>query len=392
MASRRILLINHEYPPLGGSGGNATRHIAKALARLGHKPYVLTAASGGLPRQEEHDGVMIHRLPLWRRRTVGEDGHRQAVVDGTAFFLAALRAAPRLARAWKPDLTLAFFTLPGGLLGWWLKYRLGIPYVIALQGAHMPPNDGGERNALQRLKDAGMRFLWRQAGAIVAPADHVAADARHFDPRTPVSVIPSGADVHGIIPKENYAADGPVKLLYVGRLAKRKGLDVLLEALAKLSSALRWKLIIAGDGPEWPMVAGDAARMAMLDRVEMQGWQGWSELPKMYRDADVFVLPSYDGGMPAALLEAMATGLPVIGTNVSAMGEAVLHETTGLLVPPRDSDALADALTLMISDPTRWQDMGRAGRTRVESYYSWVVATGKWLAVINEVLKKGPLR
>jgi glycosyltransferase involved in cell wall biosynthesis len=90
--------------------------------------------------------------------------------------------------------------------------------------------------------------------------------------------------------------------------------------------------------------------------------------------------------MPAALLEAMATGLPVIGTRISGMGEAVLHGETGLLVPGGDSNALADALTKMIADPTRWESLGRAGRARVESYYSWTSVAEKWIAVIERVL------
>jgi phosphatidylinositol alpha-1,6-mannosyltransferase len=89
--------------------------------------------------------------------------------------------------------------------------------------------------------------------------------------------------------------------------------------------------------------------------------------------------------MPAPLLEAMATGLPVIATRVPGAGEAVKHGETGLLVKVEDSDALADALTQLIIDPTRWEPMGRAGRARIESYYSWTNVAEKWLAALERV-------
>lgn len=388
MQARRILLINHEYPPLGGSAGNATRHIAKALARLGHKPFVLTAASSGLRINEEDDGVTIRRIPTWYSAGVNADDKPSGAAQGTAFLFAALRAAPRLAREWKIDIALCFFGLPGGPLGLLLKRRLGIPYIIALQGGDVPAPEIAQQGAYRRMVSRGLNYLWRQAGAVIAHSDRLAEEARAHDLQTPIAVIPYGADTHGITPKEDYAPQGDVSLLYVGRLAEQRGFDVLLPALAMLSSALKWKLTLAGDGPDWPNVAASAARLALIDRIDLRGWQGWSVLPELYRSADVFVLPSYDEGMPAALLEAMATGLPVVSTHVAGRGEAVLHEKTGLLVPPQNTEALADALTQMIADPSRWETFGRAGRARVEFYYSWTKVAEQWVETMERVLQK----
>jgi glycosyltransferase involved in cell wall biosynthesis len=387
MQARRILLINHEYPPLGGSAGNATRHIAKALARLGHKPYVLTAAGPGLRLTEDIDGVTIRRLPIWRSQRPGEERVRDGKAEGTAFLMAALFEAGKLAQQWQIDIALCFFALPGGPLGWLLKRRLKIPYVMALQGGDVPTPQEVQQSLYSKGVNFGLSYLWRNASAVIANSDRLAEEARRHDPKTTIEIIPDGADVHGITPKENYDPGEEADLLYVGRLAKNKGLDTLLDALGKLSSALKWRLTLVGDGPEWPAVAAQTARLALIDRVNLRGWQGWSTLPEIYRKAEIFVMPGYDEGMPAALLEAMATGLPVITTNVSGMGEAVLHGKTGLLVPPRDSDALADALTLMIADPSRWEEWGRAGRARIESYYSWTVAAEKWVTVIERVLQ-----
>jgi glycogen(starch) synthase len=377
MPSRRILLINHEYPPLGGGGGNATRQIAKGLARLGHKPYILTTAWAGLPSLEEFEGVVIRRIQAPRA-----DLRHVTTGEAARFMIAALMAAPGLAREWRIDAVLTFFTLPSAPVGWFLKRRCGVPYVIALQSGDVPRREPQHKGFIDRLTDGLIRHLWRDAGAVVANSQALAEQVRAFDDGRKVNVIPAGADVEGITPKEDYAAKDDVHLLYVGRLERHKGLDVLLPALAKLSSALKWRLSLVGDGPEWPVVAALAARYALIDRISLHGWQGWNTLPEIYRSADVFVLPSREEGMPAALLEAMATGLPAVCTQ--GAGEAVLHGETGLLAAIDDSDALADALTQMIADPIRWETMGRAGRARIESYYSWTNVADTWLDVVEE--------
>jgi glycogen synthase len=386
MSSRRILLINHEYPPLGGGGGNATRHIAKGLARLGHRPYILTSAWSGLPNTEESEGVVIRRI-----QTSRENLRHIATNEAVRFMIAAMMAAPELVRQWQIDAVLTFFTLPSAPVGWFLKRRCGVPYVVALQAGDVPRREAQHKNIVHHITDHLIRRLWRDADAVVANSQGLAEQARAFDAGRKITVIPAGADVQGITPKVNYASKEEVQLLYVGRLEKHKGLDVLLPALAKMSSALKWRLSLVGDGPEWPVVAALAARFALIDRVVLHGWRGWNALPEIYRNADVFVLPSREEGMPAALLEAMATGLPTVCANVPGAGEAVLHEQTGLLAAVDDSDALADALTQMIADPTRWEPMGRAGRARVESYYSWTNVAKKWLDVLERTASDSTL-
>src|SRR5690606_32848869 len=133
---RRILFINYEYPPVGGGGGNAMRHIARETARRGHHPFVLTAAQGALPRIETADGVTVRRIPALRRRV-----ERSSVAEMLAFMAAAGLAAPGYARQWRADAVVAFFTLPCGPPAWLLKRTNNLPYVIALRGGDVPGFD-----------------------------------------------------------------------------------------------------------------------------------------------------------------------------------------------------------------------------------------------------------
>lgn len=380
----RILLINYEYPPIGGGGGNATQHTARAFARMGHQVYVLTAQCGDLPPTEHDGGVTIRRIKALRRRR-----DRCSIFEMVAFIAAALLSAPPLARQWKIDAVLAFFTLPSAPVAWYLKRACHIPYAISLQGGDVPGFDPGRMRLYHKLTGGVISALWRDAAAVVANSQGLANLARLHDPSTAIGVIPAGADLTGIAPKTDYSHSGPVKLLFVGRLVKQKGLDVLIAALAKMDLAIRWHLILVGDGPQWPAIAGEAARVGLADRLELRGWVSKEELPDIYRGGDIFVLPSRDEGMANALLEAMAAGLPVVGTRVTGTGEVVVQGETGLLVAPEDADALCTALTALIGDEARREAFGREGRKRVESTFGWEIVAAAWMSVMEQIMARG---
>ena len=380
----RILLINYEYPPIGGGGGNATQQSARAFARMGHQVYVLTAAWGDLPAEEIDEGVTIKRIPALRRRA-----DRCSILEMMAFIVAGLVAAPPLARVWKIDVALAFFALPSAPIAWYLKRACQIPYAISLQGGDVPGFDPGRMRFYHALTGRVISALWRDAAAVVANSQGLAALAQAHDSGATIGMIPAGADLTGIAPKTSYKQDGPINLLFVGRLVKQKGLDVLIAALAKMDLALKWRLILVGDGPEWPVIAGEAARVGLADRLELRGWVRKELLPAMYREGDIFVLPSRDEGMANALLEAMAAGLPVVATRVAGTGEVVVQNETGLLVAPEDADGLSMALGALIQDESRRAAFGREGRKRVETTFGWDIVASAWMGVMDQVRARG---
>ena len=380
----RILLINYEYPPIGGGGGNATQQTARAFARMGHQVYVLTARQGNLPATEKDGDVTIRRIFAMRRRP-----DRCSVFEMMAFIIAALFAAPPLARLWKIEAVLAFFTLPSAPVAWYLKRTAHVPYAISLQGGDVPGFDPGRMRLYHALTGGVIRALWRDAAVVVANSQGLATLARIHDPSATIGMIPAGADLTGIAPKKDYRQSGPVNLLFVGRLVKQKGLDVLIAALAKMDLAIKWRLILTGDGPEWPAIAGEAARLGLADRLDLRGWVSKDELPEIYRSGDIFVLPSRDEGMANALLEAMAAGLPVVGTRVAGTGEVVVQGETGLLVAPEDADALGAALTALIGNEDQRAAFGRAGRKRVETTFGWDIVAAAWIGVIDQIMARG---
>jgi glycosyltransferase involved in cell wall biosynthesis len=380
---RRIFFINYEYPPVGGGGGNAMRHIAREMARRGHAPFVLTAAQGGLPPIDVTDGVTVRRIPALRRRV-----ERSSIPEMLAFLAASMFAAPGYARQWRADAVIAFFTLPCGPTASLLKRTNGLPTIVALRGGDVPGFDPLTMKTYHALAGGVIKWLWHDADAVIANSEGLADMARAHDPKQSVGVIPQGADTVGIAAKTEYGARATIELLTVGRLAVHKGLDVLLNALAQLPSELSWRLSIVGDGPERTTLGAQVARLALTERVTFKGWANREALPAIYREADVFLLPSREEGMANVLMEAMCAGLPTVATRIAGSSEAVIDGQTGLLVGSEDAPALARALETLMRDPAARGRMGRAARLRVEETYSWPVVTDQWLDIVERIIQK----
>lgn len=154
--------------------------------------------------------------------------------------------------------------------------------------------------------------------------------------------------------------DGPATIGAVGRLVPQKGLDVLLRAIAEVPAA---RAILVGQGDEEARLYTLAHELGVADRVSFLGWV--DDPRRLLPSFDVFALPSRFEGFPLAVLEAQLAGVPVVAADVGSVGEAVIHDRTGLLVPPDDPQALAMALNALLSDGPSRRRLGRAGRELV---------------------------
>jgi glycosyltransferase involved in cell wall biosynthesis len=176
-----------------------------------------------------------------------------------------------------------------------------------------------------------------------------------------------------------------VRIVTAGLIGQRKGTGDLLQALAAPNMAnLHWHAALAGNG-EVERFQRLAADLGISDRVEFPGWVGPVEIATLLRDADIFVLPSYNEGLPVAILEAMMAALPVVTTPVGAIAELVLQDETGILLPPGNPPELTAALVALIRSPERRRMMGENGRDRVEKYFSIDIVAQQLLALYANV-------
>ena len=195
---------------------------------------------------------------------------------------------------------------------------------------------------------------------------------RTFDSRIKVHLIPNAIDPAGLADRMRaYNTDKPLKLVYVGRLVRSKGLFEVIDALAELKRAGRqFKLSIAGGGPDQIELMTATERADLKDRVQFLGSVFAAEKYRLWLESDLFVLPSYMEGLPYSLLEAMAAGCVPVTTSVAAVPDVMRNGEHGLFVPVKDAGALAFALAALDDDRERLIRMAEAARRRVLEQYT----------------------
>jgi glycosyltransferase involved in cell wall biosynthesis len=372
-----ILIINSEYPPIGGGAGNASAHIAAQLAKLGYKVTVITSRFGKLPHKEKTENITIYRIPSIRRRP-----DRSNPLEQILFILSAsfwnLSLIPRL----KPNATLAFFGVPSGAIAWLIKIIYQIPYVISLRGGDVPGFRPYDFYIYHKLMTPFLRIIWKNAFAVVANSNGLRQLAAAFDSKFEIPIIPNGVDLelYKIVQRDW----SHPRLLSVGRIVHQKGLDLAMHALGGLKD-LNWEWRIVGDGPHMQVLQSLAEELGIADRVFFLGWQSRGQVIEKYKQSNVFLFPSRHEGMPNAILEAMASGLPVVATCIAGNEELVTDGKTGHLVPAEDVESLQAALKKILNDSALRQQMGEASRRRVEENYSWESTAQQYALLLEKV-------
>jgi len=375
----RLLLINYEYPPLGGGAGNATANLAREWAALGHEVLVMTSRYADLPVRETRDGYQVWRIPALRRAA-----DRSNPLEMLSFLLSAMVHVLRLGRAGRPTVSVAFFGIPSAPAAWLLRVLYGVPYWVSLRGGDVPGFQPYDLKHFHRLTRPIIYLLWRGAAGVVANSQGLAALASRTALRLPIPVIPNGVDTRFFCPPA--APAPPSAWLFAGRLREQKGLHFLIQALAHLSPSERASLhmTVVGDGPWGEQFQRLAQEVGVADCLRFVGWLDRPNLAEAYRRHALFILPSLDEGMPNVLLEAMASGMALIATDIAGNQELVAGN--GWLVPPADSAALADALRQALHQPEALALLGQKSRARAEAR-SWRVAAQAYLDLFSPILE-----
>ncbi len=257
----------------------------------------------------------------------------------------------------------------------------GRPLIIHLHGSGYDMFYQGLPDGLQRL----VRRIFRGADAVVALSPYwrdVVVDQLQVSSERTV-IIANGAPAAKI-------SSRPIEALptiaFLGALGSRKGVDVLVDALGRLATkGLAFRAVLAGDGDDKADYIKQIAEFGLSESVTFPGWLDAAAVDRLLGEADLLVLPSRAENQPIAILEAMARGLPVVSTRVGAIPEQVTHGESGLIVPPGDPVALADALeALIVSRETRTR-MGAAGLRRFNADFSIEASAARFLRLYRDL-------
>ncbi len=346
---------------------------------------VLAPAYKGGPADEDH-GFPVHRFryaptrieTLTHDETV-PDRLRRSPIYGLLvppYLVAGMAASTRMGLSDPPDIVHVHWPMPHALFG--AAMRRASRGRTAMVCSYYSVELNWARNRL-RVAEPLLRWTMKSADEVTAISTTTAAAVQEHTSR-PVAIIPYGAatpDSGKPVERQALTGEGPVTVLFVGRLVERKGVEILIRAVADLGCRRPVRLRIIGSG-EWDPVIREAARATgTADVVSFGGQATASELIQEYEAADIFVLPAVRDskgdteGLGVVLLEAMRFERPVVASEIGGIPDIVTHERTGLLCTPGDSESLAAAIRRLVDNPEFARRLARQGRKEAAERFGW---------------------
>ena len=378
----RILMLDNEFPPLGGGTGVVNYHLLQEFAGYPDVSVDLVTSSRSAKSFETEQfasRIMIYKVPV-DNRNIHHSTNRELI----RYAWRGLRQCQKLLQEYTYNISFALAGVPAGVMSCTLKLRYGLPYLVSLQGPDVPGFEARYRNLYLILKPI-LRQVWRQAAVVTAISHEHQRLAYETLDDIEIPIIYNGVNTEIFCPG-NHKHES-INILCVGRLIERKGQHHLLRAFASLSQELpdyHLQLTLAGTGDAESALKTLAERLGITDQVHFAGFIPHQTMPEIYRQADIFVLPSQSEGMSMALLEALASGLPVVVTDTGGTRELVSTGANGLVVVWADVEGLVRALKQLVKDISLREKMGFAAR-QVALMFSWAQIARQYLDLISSL-------
>jgi len=376
----RILVLIHEFPPIGGGGGRVAQDVSARLVQRGHEVTIITAHMKGLPQLEEMDGIRIVRIPSFRMQA-----HAASFWTMLAFVLAGLWAGFRTIRSFSPNVIHAHFAVPAGALALALSFLTGVPYVLT---AHLGDVPGGVPEKTDKWFRWIMPFthsIWERAGSVVAVSEHTRQLAlKHYPVK--VDVIPNGADLKQLAPSV-IKVNHPPCIVFAGRFVPQKNPLAIVRVLAELGD-LNWHCSMLGDGFLLDEVKREIEKNKMQDRFDLPGWVTPEDVLGWFSKSDILFMPSLSEGLPVVGVQALAKGLAIVASDIGGFLDLVEHGRNGFLMETHDETGFARSLRKLLSDAgllarTRKASLSKANMFDIEQI------TSRYETILQGVIHEG---
>ena len=370
-------MLNYEFPPIGGGAANANLCLLKEYAgNADLRVDVLTSgAEPGFSEEKFAENITIYRVGLHKKNL-----HLWRRIEVIEWLLKARGHYRRLVRENSYDLAHAFFGFPTGYL---CQGGFGsLPYIISLRGSDVP----GSNARLQfdyKILGPVFKRIWKNAATLVACSSGLRERALSFLPSVSIDVIPNGVDIQLFAPAEPAEKPRTLRLLTVGRLSVTKRVDMLIEAVEILrKDDLDVRLTIVGGGALEKQLRETISRKNLDSAVEMAGRVESQEMPRIYRRSDILISATMQEGMSNAMLEAMASGLPIITTRCEGVEELV--EDNGIVVESDNAGEIAEAVKKLYDDRRLGEQMAAAACNKAEKF-SWSSTAREYLKLYRSL-------
>lgn len=375
----KVLVLCHEFPPVGGGGGRVARDIALGLARRGHEIRILTDSFDGLPAEELLEGVRVERIPSRRRAAFQAEFAEMARYD-----LEAFQSGLKIIREWQPDVIHTHFAVPAGAAAYALSKMTKVPYLLTAHLGDVPGAVPDKTDRWFKLIYPLTPLIWKGAARVVAVSQYTRSLAlKHYD--VPINVIHNGVELSQL-PRWQPAQDGVARIVFAGRFVAHKNPLDLVEALARLAH-LPWTCVMAGDGEQLETVRGLAEHHGLAGRIHLPGWVTPEQVLEHFGQSDILVLPSRSEGLSVVGVQGLAMGLALVLSDAGGNPELVRPGENGFLFPAGDVDALASALESLLSAPGKLSGLQARSRELAADFELGKIV-GQYEQALGEVAAK----
>jgi glycosyltransferase involved in cell wall biosynthesis len=371
----RILVLNYEFPPLGGGASPVSYEIAKGLVKLGHSVDVVTMGFRGLPKNEVIDGIEVHRVPCLRAKEEICKTHEMF-----SYVVSAIWFLRKHLKKHQYDICHCHFIIPTGIVALWAKKRFGLEYVITSHGSDVPGYNTDRFRHQHLFTKPLLKTICSNARHVCAPSIFLQGLIEKNIGCSEVDNIPNGIDLDCFRldlnkPKRNI-------ILSTGRLLKRKGFQTLIRAVHDVE--LPFEVHIAGDGPYREHLENLAE--GSRTKIVFHGWveKGSPKLLELYEEASVYVLVSSKENASIALLEGMAAKCVLITSNVSGCPETI--GDAGFLIDYDDDHELKVILTKLSEDPRLISEYSDRAYSRLQRHYLWDSIIEEYVGMFENAL------
>ena len=378
----RILIINYEFPPLGGGGGIACYQIARELAKNHHVDY-LTTRFRGLPKFEVVDEINIHRVLVFGRKELST----ATFLSLLTFFPSSLLSGIKLCRWNKYTLLWTWFVIPSGVTNVLLCKLFSVPHILTIIGGDVyDPSKKWSPHKFFLLRKI-VNWIMNNSKIITSiSTDTKRRASQYYKTNTAIKPIPLGfvePNFKEVTRRELGLSDEDIILISVGRLIKRKAYQYAIRAVSKLPYQ-NIKYLIIGDGPEEDNLRKLAKELNVAEKVEFLGFVPEEKKFQYLSISDVYILSSLHEGFGIVFLEAMHCGLSIVATNNGGQTDFLVDGRNALLVPIKDSYALAEKIIELVEDKVIRSEMSSANRKDVQNFYIEKIAQ-KYMKIYEEV-------
>jgi glycosyltransferase involved in cell wall biosynthesis len=386
----KVLFLTHAFPRFDGDvAGSFLLRFASALGEQGVGVQVVAPSSPGFVDSAKLNGTGIDRFRYapTKYETLAYTGSMAEQVRDSwsarltllGFLGAEFRSAVRARREMQPDIVHAHWWFPSGLVGTWLSKLSHTPLVTTLHGT-----DVRIARTVSMSRPA-FRHVLQNSRAITAVSKWLADEAQSLVSAPHPVVAPMPVSTELFTPGGTRAEN---TLLFVGRLTKQKGVDLLLHALHKLRPAIT--LDVVGEGDERAPLEKLARDLGLAERVRWHGVLKHPELVRFYRSTSLLVVPSADEGLGLVAAEAMLCETPVVAFESGGLPDVVQHERTGFLVRERSPGALAESIVQLLTLPDRGRTLGDAGRLHALATFAPESVARRYIDIYRAAIASAP--